>query len=329
MSKIIGLGNALVDVLVKVGDDNILNSMGLPKGSMQLIDNEKFLEINKIISQMNPSIATGGSAANTIKALATLGSTVGFIGKIGKDSYGDFFKETFNDRGIDTHLLIDAENNSGVASTFISTDGERTFGTHLGAASNLIDKEITVEVLEQYSILYVEGYLVQNHNLILKAVKLAKELGLKVCIDLASYNIVTEDLEFFHYLVENFVDIVFANQEEAYAFAKIHDNVEALKYIANRSEIAIVKVGADGSYIMTNDQIIKAPAVKGCKVVDTTGAGDYFAAGFLYGYIKGCDLDKCARIGALLSANVIEVVGTTLDIHIWDKIKKEIKDIIA
>lgn len=328
MTKIIGLGNALVDVLVQIDDDNVLESISLPKGSMQLIDETKFLEINKILSRKSPSIATGGSAANTIKALATLEANVGFLGKIGKDSYGDFFKSTFQEHGINTHLLVEPCKKSGVASTFISSDGERTFGTHLGAASELLEDDIIESIFREYEVLYIEGYLVQNHDLILKSVKLAKEMGLKVCIDLASYNIVSEDLDFFRFLVRNYVDIVFANQEEAYAFSQQTEDLEALKFIGCLCDIVVMKIGADGSYVMFENEIMKIEAIPDCKVVDTTGAGDYFAAGFLYGYINGLHLVKCAEIGSLLSAYVIEVIGTTLSKDTWVIIKNKIQDII-
>lgn len=328
MNKIIGLGNALVDVLVMLDDDKLLDDIGLPRGSMQLINSKKFLELDQIISTKNPSIATGGSAANTIKALATLNAPVGFIGKIGVDSYGEFFKDTFTSHKIETHLLLDDLNSSGVASTFISKDGERTFGTYLGAASNLLKKDITSDFYNGFSILYVEGYLVQNHDLILKAVKLAKDLNLKVCIDLASYNIVSGDLEFFHYLVENYVDIVFANEEEAYAFSQKKDAMDAVQYIGALCDIAVVKIGAKGSLVMRNGIITQVDAVPNCKVVDTTGAGDYFAAGFLYGYINNQSLENCAKIGSILSANVIADVGTTLDEKVWKSIKVEIENIL-
>lgn len=328
MNKIIGLGNALVDVLVKADNDNLLDIIGLPKGSMQLIDATKFIEINEIISQMAPSVATGGSAANTIKALATLGVPVGFIGKIGKDTYGEFFGETFSRNGITPHLLLDDHLNSGVASTFITNDGERTFGTYLGAAANLTPDDISKESYKGYAILYIEGYLVQNHDLILKAVKLAKELGLKVCIDLASYNIVAQDLDFFHYLVENYVDTVFANEEESYAFTHLKDSQAALRAIAEKCEIAVVKVGAKGSCVMKDGIITQVPSRANCKVVDTTGAGDYYAAGFLYGYMHNYNLSICAQLGALLSGHVIEVVGTTLSDETWTEIKNEIKRIV-
>ena len=327
MSKIIGLGNALIDLLVTIKDDNLLDSMGLSKGSMQLITASKFQDLNKIISTMEVFQTTGGSAANTIQALASLGSPVGFIGKIGNDAYGSFFEQAFKDKGVETNLIHDKNLISGVASTFISQDGERTFGTFLGAASELSATEILAEMYLGYDILYVEGYLVQNHELILKAVKLAKELGLKVCIDMASYNIVSEDLEFFTYLATNFVDIVFANEEEAYAFARNTDPTEALNYIANLCEIAIVKVGSNGSYLKSRNQTYPICVYQKHCVVDTTGAGDYYAAGFLYGYINGYDLETSANIGALLSGHIIQVIGTALSQETWNKIKCEIAEL--
>ena len=327
MSKIIGLGNALIDLLVTVKDDNLLDNMGLSKGTMQLITASKFQELNKIISAMEVFQTTGGSAANTIQALASLGSPVGFIGKIGEDAFGSFFEESFKNKGVKTNLIHDKNLTSGVASTFISLDGERTFGTFLGAAAKLSAEEITADMYSGYEILYIEGYLVQNHDLILKAVKLAKELGLKVCIDMASYNIVSEDLDFFTYLVTNYVDIVFANEEEAYAFARSTDPTEALNYISDLCEIAIVKVGSNGSYLKSRNQTYPICVYQKHCVIDTTGAGDYYAAGFLYGYINGYDLETSANIGALLSGHIIQVVGTALSEQTWSKIKAEIAEL--
>ena len=329
MNKIIGLGNALIDILVVLNDDNLLSNIGLPKGSMQLISEPKFQEINKILSSMGAHKATGGSAANTIQALASLCVPVGFIGKIGEDSYGNFFEESFREKGIDTRLLKDQVLNSGVASTFISPDGERTFGTYLGAAAELLASDLNKDIYGDYDVLYIEGYLVQNHDLILKAVKLAKSLGLKVCIDLASYNIVLEDRAFFIHLVENYVDIVFANEEEAYAFSGYKDAQKALSYIADRCSVAIVKIGCKGSFVQCGDDTYHCEALNDRKVLDTTGAGDFFAAGFLYGYLRGFHLQECAAIGSLLSGHVIEVVGTTLSENVWNSILEQIESIKA
>ena len=163
MDKIIGLGNALVDVLATLKDDTLLDEMGLPKGSMQLIDDAKLQQINERFSQMKTHLATGGAAANTILGLACLGAGTGFIGKIGNDAYGNFFRANLQRNGIEDKLLV-SDLPSGVASTFISPDGERTFGTYLGAASTLKAEDLTLDMFKGYAYLLIEGYLVQDHE---------------------------------------------------------------------------------------------------------------------------------------------------------------------
>ena len=179
MDKIIGIGNALVDILAVIEDDALLESMNLPKGSMQLIGKDTLLKIQDLFSRMKTHCATGGSAGNTISALAHLGAAPGFIGKIGTDEYGMFFRKHLQQMKVETRLL-ECALPSGIASTFISPDGERTFGTYLGAASTLQAEELMPEMFAGYSYLYVEGYLLQNHELIERAMRLAKEAGLQV-----------------------------------------------------------------------------------------------------------------------------------------------------
>ena len=306
MDKIIGLGNALVDVLATLKDDTLLDEMGLPKGSMQLIDDAKLQQINIKFSQMKTHLATGGSAGNAILGLACLGAGTGFIGKVGNDNYGEFFRENLQKNDIEDKLLISEQLPSGVASTFISPDGERTFGTYLGAAASLRAEELTLDMFKGYAYLFIEGYLVQDHEMILHAI----------------------DLEFFSLLINKYVDIVFANEEEAKAFTG-KEPEEALGVIAKKCSIAIVKVGASGSYIRKGTEEIKVSAIPVQKVVDTTGAGDYFASGFLYGLTCGYSLDKCAKIGSILSGNVIQVIGTTMPQERWDEIKLNINRILA
>ena len=326
MDKIIGLGNALVDVLATLKDDTLLDEMGLPKGSMQLIDDAKLQQINERFSQMKTHLATGGAAANTILGLACLGAGTGFIGKIGNDAYGNFFRANLQRNGIEDKLLV-SDLPSGVASTFISPDGERTFGTYLGAASTLKAEDLTLDMFKGYAYLLIEGYLVQDHDMILHAIELAKEAGLQVCLDMASYNIVEGDLEFFDILITKYVDIVFANEEEAKAYTG-KDAWGAINEIASKCSVVIVKLGAQGSCIKKGTECIKleVPPVK--KVVDTTGAGDYYAAGFLYGLTCGYSLEKCSIIGSILASNVIQVVGTTLSKKKWDEIKLNIEALL-
>ena len=327
MDKIIGMGNALVDVLVTLQDDSLLDEMSLPKGSMQLINEDKFLKISGKYSGMQTHKATGGSAGNTVLALANLGAHPGFIGKIGNDDFGQYFKKNGLKQGIDMKLLA-GDLPTGVASTFISPDGERTFGTYLGAAATMKAENLTLDMFKGYAYLYIEGYLVQDHELILRAMQLGKEAGLQICLDMASYNIVENDLEFFSLLINKYVDIVFANEEEAKAFTG-EEPEEALRVIAKKCSIAIVKVGANGSYIRKGTEEIKVSAIPVEKVLDTTGAGDYFAAGFLYGLTCGYSLEKCAKIGSILSGNVIQVIGTTISPERWDEIKLNINKVLA
>lgn len=247
MDKIIGMGNALVDVLVTLQDDSLLDEMSLPKGSMQLINEDKFLKISGKYSGMQTHKATGGSAGNTVLALANLGAHPGFIGKIGNDDFGQYFKKNGLKQGIDMKLLA-GDLPTGVASTFISPDGERTFGTYLGAAATMKAENLTLDMFKGYAYLYIEGYLVQDHELILRAMQLGKEAGLQICLDMASYNIVEGDLEFFDILITKYVDIVFANEEEAKAYTG-KDAWGAINEIASKCSVVIVKLGAQGSCI--------------------------------------------------------------------------------
>lgn len=327
MDKIIGMGNALTDVLATLDNDNTLQEMGLPKGSMQLIDETKLQQINEKFASIKTHIATGGSAGNTIIALASLGAETGFIGKTGNDDFGFFFRETYEKKGIECKLLT-CDLPSGVASTFISPDGERTFGTYLGAASTLKAEDLSLEMFKGYTYLYIEGYLVQDHAMILHAIELAKEAGLQICIDLASYNIIEEDHDFFAMLINKYVDIVFANEEEAKAFTG-KEPEEALNDIAQMCSIAIVKCGSKGSILKKGTEKIHAEALPVQKVIDTTGAGDYFAAGFLYGLTCGYSMDKCAKIGSLLAGYIVQTIGASIPKEKWDEIKLNISTILS
>ena len=286
MDKIIGLGNALVDVLATLKDDTILDEMGLPKGSMQLIDDAKLQQINEKFSNMKTLLATGGSAGNTILGLSCLGAATGFIGKVGNDNYGNFFRENLQKNNIEDNLLL-SDLPSGVASTFISSDGERTFGTYLGAASALRAEDLSLDMFKGYAYLYIEGYLVQDHDMILRA-----------------------------------------NEEEAKAFTG-KEPEEALEIIGKLCSIAIVKIGCRGSLIRKGTEEVRVSAIPVKKVIDTTGAGDYFAAGFLYGLTCGYSLEKCAKIGSILSGNVIQVIGTTISKERWDEIKLNINEVLS
>jgi len=324
--KIIGIGNALVDVLVRLEDDSMLNKLNLARGGMSLIDDTTHSKISELLDTLHPSVSTGGSAGNTILALANLKAQPGFIGKIGHDKMGRFFAENCKETGIEAFLTI-GEESTGVANTFISKDCERTFATHLGAAAAMKVEDVSPAWFEGYDLLYLEGYLVQNHELIERVAQVAKEAGLKIGLDLASYNVVLANLEFMRHLVKEYVDIVFANEEESAAFTGQTDPSIALEEIASMADIAIVKLGGKGSSVMHNGQKIVVPTQK-VSVVDTTAAGDFFAGGFLYAYSHGAPMEACLKCGTLLAGNVIQVIGTRMNEHTWENIRKEVADII-
>ena len=323
--KILGMGNALVDVLVKLRDDSALKELELPKGSMQLIDQEKREEIFVKVCDLNIQLATGGSASNTMLALSNMGIESGFIGKVGSDEYGEFYVKEIRLAGVIPHFFSEKAP-SGTAMTLITPDGERTFGTYLGAAANLIAGELQEDIFRSYKYFYIEGYLVQNYELIETAMKIAKNLDCTVAIDLASYNIVEENREFLQKLIREYVDIVFANEEEAKALTG-KSAEEAVKILASETQIAIVKIGSQGSLVMQGDQLIKVPAFK-AQMIDATAAGDFYAAGFFYGMVHSVDLERCAKIGSLLASNVIQVVGTKLSDNCWEQIRSEAKEIL-
>ena len=308
MKRVIGIGNALTDMLVNLKSDSVLSRFKLAKGSMSLVDTTLQTEISKSVAGLPYSLSLGGSAGNTIRAMAKLGCDVGFIGKVGQDTTGDFF--------------VQALENLGKCVSLISPDGERTMVTHLGAALELTAEEIETSIFDHYDCLYVEGYLVQNHDLILKAAKTAKECGLKVAVDLASFNIVAENLEFLRGLVRDYVDIVFANEDEAKTFTCEAEPLNALQVISEMCELAVVKIGIKGAMIKQGDEVVHVGIMAAAKRVDTTGAGDFYAAGFLSGLCDGLSLRQCGTIGAITAGKVIEVVGTTFGEEAWEDISR-------
>lgn len=318
MKRILGIGNALVDVLTKVDNEQILSELHLPKGSMQLLSTEAYAEVTRRMQALPTKLTTGGSACNTLLALSHLDAPTGMIGKIGDDENGRFFASYFAQRGISTRLLHDSRP-TGVASTFITPDGQRTFGTYLGAAARLTADELQQTWFEGYDYFYIEGYLVQNHDLVLRAIELAHAAGCEVCLDLASYNIVEADLDFFRALMPS-IDIVFANEQEAQALTGLEARA-ALDALAATCHMAVVKIGKHGVWACHGTEVAHCAARDVPLVVDTTAAGDYFAAGFMHALAAGEPLATCIARGSLLAGHIIEVVGTELPDATWQQLR--------
>lgn len=324
MAKILGMGNALVDIMTSIENDALLDSLKLPKGSMQLVDAETSMAVSQATAKLPKMMASGGSAANTIHGLARLGVQTAFIGTVGADETGDFF---FNDMASNNikPLLNKSTTPSGIAIALVSPDGERTFATHLGAAIELSADNLTPEIFEGYTYFYVEGYLVQNEALLHKALELAKSAGLKIALDLASFNVVEGKKEFLTKMLKQYVDVVFANEEESKSLTGLSPR-EALDVLAEMCHIAVVKVGEKGSLIKSGSEFIQVGAIR-AKALDTTGAGDLYAAGFIYGLVNNFPLDKSGKIGSLLAGHVIEVMGAKMDDTRWNAIHAQLSGI--
>ena len=322
MKNVIGIGSALVDILTRIDNDDILKELEIRKGSMHLVDEKSTAIIENRLENYESSMAPGGSAANTIHALSKMGIESGFISFIGKDEIGKFFENSMSSVGVKSYLFH-SDTASGTARTIISADGERTFATNLGASLELNERVITSDIFKQWDYCYVEGYLIANKPVFVKTISTAKACGCKVVLDLASFNVVEENRDFLNELLPQ-IDIIFANEEEAKALTLMSAE-ESLHYIAEKVEIAVVKVGKNGSLIKRGNEVVQIGCNK-IDVVDTTGAGDMYAAGFLYGLINDYDLESCGIIGNHLAESIIQVIGAKMDEERWEMFKKNLRN---
>lgn len=322
----IGLGNALVDVLLKLENDNVLPEVGIVKGAMDMINEDQMIAIRKTQEGLKKCQAPGGSVCNTMRAMAYLGANSGFIGKIGSDVVGEFYEEALSKAGVSPYF-IKTEGISGSCTVLISPDGERTMGTFLGPAPTITPEEIKEEILSNYDCIYIEGYLLVNEALVRSAMQKAKKLGLKVALDLSNFNIVNAFKELLDDIIPNYVDILFSNESEAEAFTGLKAQ-EAVRVLSEMVDISLVTLGKEGALAGSKGQVIAVPA-EGGKPVDTTGAGDHFAAGFLYGQSVGATLEQSARIGSLLAGYIIDVIGAQIPDDKWEQIKLKVNAILS
>lgn len=322
----IGLGNALVDVLLKLQTEETLREVGIRKGAMDMINRDQMITIRRTQEQLERTEAPGGSVCNTMRAMAQLGAQTGFIGKIGDDAVGEFYEKAVRASGV-TPYFVHTDGPTGSCTVLISPDGERTMGTFLGPAATLTPDEIREDVLAQYQCIYIEGYLLVNEPLVRTTMQKAKKLGLKIALDLSNYNIVNAFKPLLDDLIPNYVDILFSNESEAEAFTGVGAR-EAVKILSGQVGVSIVTLGKEGSIVGSEGNFFTIPA-EGGKPLDTTGAGDNFAAGFLYGCSVGATLEQSARIGSLLAGYVIDVVGPQIPEDKWEQIKLKVARILA
>lgn len=322
----IGLGNALVDVLLRLKSDSVLSEIGIQKGAMDMIDEAQMIRIRASQEGLERSQVPGGSVCNTMRAMAKLGAQTGFIGKVGTDDVAAYYEEALKQVGV-TPYFVRTKGISGSCTVLISPDGERTMGTFLGPAATLTTDEITTEMLSAYHTIYIEGYLLVNEALVRQTMKRARAMGVQVALDLSNFNIVNAFRGLLEELIPQYVNILFSNESEAEAFTGLPAH-EALQELARWVDVAVVTVGKEGALVCGGGETVAVPA-SGGKPVDTTGAGDHFAAGFLYGRSQNATLEQSARIGSLLAGHVIGVVGAEIPADRWEGIRADVRAILA
>lgn len=310
---VFGIGNAIMDLFVQVSPNELIE-LDLKKGQFQLIDQEQSKKILEKVKKMDIKTTRAGSSANVLYNIALLGGKVVFCGKVGNDEHGDIYEQEFTRENSRSAISRADDYQTGHAITFITPDAERTFAVHLGAAIKLEKIDVFYDDLKQSKILHVEGYQMEDPKLkevVLAAMQFARMHDVKVSIDLNDAGIVERNRKDIRMFIRNYAHIVFANEEEAKALTE-KDTEDALKDLADMTEIAVVKIGKRGSYIKKGDETYTIKPFT-AKAIDTTGAGDMYAAGFLYGLTHGYTLKQCGNISSFLAAKVVEQIGGRLE----------------
>jgi sugar/nucleoside kinase (ribokinase family) len=325
MMEVVGMGNALMDVLLQLPSDEVLERIGLPKGVMEIVSEAQMVALRKEQSWLSQVEKPGGAACNTVRALSRLGVKTGFIGKIGTDASGRYYEEAVRNAGV-TPFFMRTKGISGSCTVLISPDGERTMATFLGPAAAIQAEELSAALFPAEGYLYIEGYLTANAPLMRTAMTMAHRKGAKVALDLANFHVVNTYKSFLEETVPQEVDILFCNETEASAFTGMEAEAAA-KYLGGVVQIAVVTVGKDGAWIASGGETVHVDACS-CRPIDTTGAGDHFAAGFLYGQTVKATLEQSGRLGALLAGYAVSVIGTEIPEAHWGKIRNEAAGIV-
>ncbi|MFZ7127054.1 MAG: adenosine kinase [Desulfobacterales bacterium] len=316
---IVGVGSALVDILIRAGDEFVRRT-GAPKGGMVYFDSDT---IDGILaaSGVEPVTVPGGAACNTMVGIGRLGGSSRFIGKRGKDAFGRFFEDGLKESGVDP-VLVETEAPTGRVLSMISPDSQRTMLTCLGAAAELTPSDVSASVFEDAAVTLIEGYLVYNPELFVHALQQARGAGSLVALDLASFTVVEECMERFQQVVDDFVDILIANEDEARAFTGFADEGAALDALLRHADLAVLKLGPRGSRIAVDGRRIDIPVVGADGVIDTTGAGDLWASGFLFGLVNGWPLERCGRMASACGYEVCRVKGASIPEEGWGRIRR-------
>ena len=319
VNQVLCVGAALYDLLLKESDD-FVTSLAKEKGGMTLSELSEIQDALKKSPTPSES-APGGSACNTAVGLARLGGKSHFLGKRGSDEAGKKIEQQLSSWGVQCHLR-EGSDPTGQVLSIITPDAQRTMMTYLGAAATLSPDEISVEDFKGNDLVLIEGYLLFNLPFAQRVIALAKEAGCKIALDLSSFEVVRIFKDALADILKNDIDLIIANEDEAAAYTDASPE-ESLEIFAKLSEIAVVKLGAEGVLIAEGEKRYRVSANK-VTAIDTTGAGDLWASGFIYGLTQGWELDKAAALGSKTGAAVVQVIGAVIADEIWTDIKASI-----
>lgn len=316
---IVGVGSALVDILASE-DDAFLEAAGAAKGGMTLVDAEEIERLIRLTTGDN-QVVSGGSACNTAVGVGSLGGQARFVGKRGRDELGDLFERDLVSCGVEPALFL-SDDPTGRVLSVVTPDAQRTMFTYLGAAAAMDPSEITPESFRDAAIVHVEGYLLFNRDLMNAVLRAAREAGARISLDLASFNVVEESMDLLDAIVADYIDILIANEDEALAYTREKDEAKALKRLSRDTEIAVLKTGPRGSMIAGGGEVVAIEAMGDGNALDTTGAGDLWAAGFLYGLVNNMGFEQSGAIGSCCGFEVCQLVGAKIADDGWKRIKE-------
>jgi sugar/nucleoside kinase (ribokinase family) len=319
---LMGIGSPVVDLLARVDDAFVAGIEGV-KGGMELVDGAT---LQALVDKLEtaPEIAPGGSAGNTAYASARLGTKVAFLGKLGSCDSAAFYRERFGGIGADVTRFKTGDVANAKCLSLVTPDSQRTMRTDLGAAMTLGADEIGVDDFAGVRHVHLEGYLAFNRDLMQKVLECAKEAGCSTSFDMASFEVVKASGDVLEGWLRDYIDIVFANEDEASAYFPDlgDDHKEMAKRFSELCEIAAVKLGKDGSLIAQGGEVQFVEPIVIEQAIDTTGAGDYWAGGFLHAWLQGKPLAECGRYGSVMGAEVVQVLGASLAEERWADLAK-------
>jgi sugar/nucleoside kinase (ribokinase family) len=318
-TRITGIGAALVDILINESDE-FLKKLGKEKGGMTQVENRE-IQIILSKSDQEPIIVPGGAACNTIVGIANLGGDTKFIGQRGRDEFGENFEQALNKYNVQP-VVTSSNSPTGKVLSVITPDAQRSMFTFLGASTELDPGSVTPDMFKNTAIAVIEGYLLFNKELMMASLKAAKTTGALIALDLASFEVVNASKDILPDIIKNFVDILIANEDEAKAFTGFDDEHKSIEKMSLNVKYAVLKVGSRGSFVSYKNNIIKIKPISGNEPKDTTGAGDLWAAGFLFGLANNFSIEKCGQIASACGYEACQVIGAHLPQDAWSRIKK-------